>query len=183
MSTTTLLAALALIRYPAVIVGAIAVFGLSSQSALSLIAAHADRFTRPIAADRSFSVPAPVQLADLTPPRVVPTKPRNDGAGSMGTVPAAGAIEVALAVPADTDETTLPARIGDAAVNLRSGPSKSSNTLGVLDAGTPVRLGEERRGWVNVFADGRSGWVYERYLVRDATLSITVSGGVAMLDP
>lgn len=181
MSTTTLLAALALIRYPAVIVGAVAMFGLSSQSALSLIAAHADQFTRPIAADRSFSVPAPVQLADLTPPRVAPAKPRNDGAGSMGTVPAA-AVAVALA-GAESSATTLPARIGNAAVHLRSGPSKSARSLGVLDAGMPVRLGEEQHGWVNVFAEGRSGWVYERYLVRDATVSITVSGGVAMVNP
>jgi uncharacterized protein YraI len=100
----------------------------------------------------------------------------------MGIVPPGGSVAVALAVPADSTPTTLPARIGNAAVNLRSGPSKSAASLGVLDAGTPVRLGEEQHGWVNVLAEGGRGWVYERYLVRDATVSITVSGGVAMVD-
>ena len=66
MSPATLLTALALVRYPAVIVGAVAIFGFSSQSALSLIASHVDEFSQPISANKTFSVPAPVQLADLS---------------------------------------------------------------------------------------------------------------------
>jgi hypothetical protein len=180
MSLTALLTALAFVRYPAVIVGAVAVFGFSSQSALSLLATNAGQFTKPIAVSKSFNLPPPVQLADLTPKRVAPSKPRNDGAGSMG-IESPAAATVALAV--DTMSTSLPARIGPSAVNLRARASKSSSALGVLDAGTPVRLGREDHGWVEVSANGLTGWVYNRYLDRDATVSITVSGGVASVDP
>jgi len=178
MSLTALLTALAFVRYPAVIVGAVAVFGFSSQSALSLLAANAGQFTKPIAVSKSFNLPPPVQLADLAPKRVAPSKPRNDGAGTMGIVSAA-----TVALADDTMSTRLPARIGPSAVNLRARASKSSSALGVLDAGTPVRLGREDHGWVEVSANGLTGWVYNRYLDRDATVSITVSGGVASVDP
>ena len=179
MSPTTLLAALATVRYPAVIVGAVAVFGLSSQSALSLFASHVDRFVKPVAASKTFSLPPPVQLAELTPRRVAPARPKTDGAASMGLMPRA-----TQAVAAVTETAaTLPARIGPSAVNVRARASKSSPALGVLAPGTPVRLGGEERGWVQVSANGLTGWVYDRYLDRDATVSITVSGGVATVDP
>ena len=178
MSPTTLLAALAVVRYPAVILGAVAVFGLSSQSALSLFATHVDQFVKPVSVNKTFSVPPPVQLADLTPRRVAPAKPRNDGAASMGLM-----LRATTAVVTVADPATLPARIGTSAVNLRAKASKSAAALGVLAPGTPVRLGREDRGWVQVSANGLSGWVYDRYLDRDATVSITVSGGVATVDP
>lgn len=180
MSPTALLTSLALIRYPAVIVGAIAIFGLSSQSALSLFASHASQFTKPIAVNKTFNLPPPVQLADLTPMRVAPIKPKNDGAASMGIVPSAVST---AALSSEAAANSLPARIGAAAVNVRASASKSSAALGVLAAGTPVRLGREDHGWVQVSANGLTGWVYDRYLDRDATVSITVSGGVATVDP
>lgn len=179
MSPTSLLAALAIVRYPAVIVGAVAVFGLSSQSALSLFASHVDQFIKPVSVNNTFSVPPPVQLADLTPRRVAPAKPKNDGAASMGPMPRATTSVASVTEPA----ATLPARIGPSAVNLRAKASKSSAALGVLAPGTPVRLGGEEHGWVQVSANGLTGWVYNRYLDRDATVSITVSGGVATVDP
>jgi len=63
----------------------------------------------------------------------------------------------------DPQELT-PARIGDSAVNMRSGPSKSGGTVTILQAGTSVGVGETVNGWVHVYANGADGWVYSTYL-------------------
>jgi SH3-like domain-containing protein len=50
----------------------------------------------------------------------------------------------------------------------------------VLSAGTDVRIGETRSGWVHVWYDGGEGWVYSSYLAsrgKGSTISIVVSGG------
>jgi SH3-like domain-containing protein len=51
------------------------------------------------------------------------------------------------------------------AVNMRSGPSSSAATVGVLQAGEAVQVGANQGGWVLVTLDsGATGWVYSRYL-------------------
>lgn len=55
--------------------------------------------------------------------------------------------------------------IGGSAVNLRSGPSSSSQQLAVLQPGETIKTGQTISGWVQVTrSDGSTGWVYSSYL-------------------
>lgn len=47
-----------------------------------------------------------------------------------------------------------------AAIRLRASPSSRSETIMMVDAGTPLRIAEKRRGWARVVIPGGiSGWV------------------------
>ncbi len=47
-----------------------------------------------------------------------------------------------------------------AAIRLRAGPSRSAETIGTVDPGTPLRIAERRNGWARVVVPGGiSGWV------------------------
>lgn len=47
-----------------------------------------------------------------------------------------------------------------AAIRLRAGPSSRSETIATIEAGTPLRIAEKRRGWARVVIPGGiSGWV------------------------
>ncbi len=49
---------------------------------------------------------------------------------------------------------------GLAAIRLRAGPSRSAETIGTVEAGTPLRIAERRPGWARVVVPGGiSGWV------------------------
>lgn len=50
-------------------------------------------------------------------------------------------------------------------LNVRSAPNKDSPQIMVLELGEEVEAAETQRSWVRVTtADGRSGWVYSKYL-------------------
>ena len=161
---------------------------LSSQLALGLLARGIDEFTSPVGVSADFNVPAPVQLAELHPK---PTPKASETAAtraesSFVTVPRPNSgVAVAVAAPTESSFASIAgpadARIGSSAVNLRSGPSNEAAVLGVLAAGTPVSTGAADKGWVMVSANGATGWVYRSFL--EGTISITVSGGVATVDP
>lgn len=181
LSPTALLPVLAFAKYPLAVTGAVLVFGVSSHSALSLIAANARNWTQPVALSGDFNLPPVQQLADLEPVIVEPVKPINDGAGSMGIVPAQ-TVKVALAPDAGS-MTELPmanlrpGRIGVDAVNVRAGASKDAAKLGVLKAGAPVMIGRNVGGWVEVQFEGGSGWVYSSYLAQGGEVEVTVDYG------
>jgi len=82
-------------------------------------------------------------------------------------VPAGSSLATGAANP---DPSTLAAgRVGNTAVNVRSGPSASSDKLFVLAAGEDVKVAESDHGWAHVYrTDGESGWVYSRYLAGSA---------------
>ena len=66
-------------------------------------------------------------------------------------------------------------RVGQQAVNVRSGPSMNAAVQFVLPAGEAVKLGESSAGWRHVYrASGEDGWVFGRYV--DGTSG---AGGVA----
>lgn len=175
LTPAALLPFLALAKYPLAVTGAVLVFGVSSHSALSLIAANAGSWTRPIALSGDFNLPPVQQLADLTQVTVEPVKPINDGAASMG-VPAQ-TVQVALATDGLASGNLRPGRIGPEAVNVRAAASKSSAKLGVLAAGAPVKIGRTERGWVELEFEGGSGWVYSSYLAPGGTVEVTVDYG------
>ncbi|HEY0917971.1 SH3 domain-containing protein, partial [Devosia sp.] len=51
-------------------------------------------------------------------------------------------------------------------VNVRTGPATDSDRLFALPGGAPVTIAASEQGWVRIVApDGRSGWVYEKFLL------------------
>lgn len=90
----------------------------------------------------------------------------------------------ALVAPVETtppiDPTLRADAIGPAAVNLRTGPSSASATVGVLQPGQALHAGASQDGWVEVtLDDGTTGWVYSRYL---ASVAATAPTQVAEAD-
>jgi hypothetical protein len=176
---------IAILAYPAMILGAVLVFAFSSQIALGLFASNVQRFVSPAPVNREFNLPPPVQIGEIYPkptPKASATA-ANATTGSFTKVPLPdGSSTFSVGAPTDSPITAVTApnsaRIGTSAVNLRSGPSKTAPVLGVLAAGTPVTTSGIDKGWVMVSADGRTGWVYKTYL-EGLSVSITVSGGVA----
>jgi hypothetical protein len=51
-------------------------------------------------------------------------------------------------------------------VNLRSGPSSSSATIGVIDKGTKLKVMDRKRGWLKVTnpKTSENGWIYSGYV-------------------
>jgi SH3-like domain-containing protein len=199
ISAATVLPVLSLLKWPMTITVAVLVFGLSTEGTLSLVSDNAHKLTKPIPARTDINVPPVKQIADLSPLVVVPKSPKNDG-GTLVPSQTRTTTQVALQQPAaltdlGPEEPALsasvpiepgnlsPGRIGGSAVNIRSGPSKSSVKLGVLAAGAEVRMGETEGGWVHVWHDGGEGWVYFTYLAGNATASITVRGGLEPTRP
>lgn len=70
--------------------------------------------------------------------------------------------------PPTAAETAVAAsgvRVGDKALNMRVGPSKSTARVATLQPGQPVTISERNRNWVLVTTvNGESGWVYSTYL-------------------
>lgn len=92
---------------------------------------------------------------------------------SRPKLPAAVTVAVtAPEAPEEADPMDDPAkalRVGNVAVNMRSGPSTSNGVIRTLKPGEPLVYGESQGGWVSVTtAAGESGWVYDRYLTGPA---------------
>jgi SH3-like domain-containing protein len=104
---------------------------------------------------------APVATEQNIDPMTTASISPETAAFPMDEVPDAEAglaVEPALAV-GEADASVV------SAVNMRAGPSTSTQTLMVLKAGEPLRVIETSGGWVNVaLADGTTGWVYSRYV-------------------
>lgn len=180
IGASTIIPVLSLLKWPATLTGAILVFGLSTEGTLSLVSSNAHKMTQPIAVSSDFNMPPVRQIAELNPTILEPTAPANDGGSlipqpkqttSVALLqPAASALAMA---PTSEPISAQPGRIGEAAVNLRSGPSKTSAKLRTLAAGTEVRIGEEERGWVHVWHADGDGWVYSSYLAGVEVASVT----------
>src|SRR5690606_38647001 len=81
--------------------------------------------------------------------------------------------EVAASKPTNAGKGV---RVGRQAVNARSGPSKSSGKVFVVDAGESVKALETREGWVRIAdSGGREGWVYSDFLTGVDTKSLPVA--------
>lgn len=109
----------------------------------------------------SVQAPAKIVTASLDQTPKEPWLP--NGAWEVDTLPAG-------VVPPGTQTQ----RIGSIAVNIRAEPSSNSARLGVLTAGTVVQVAETSDGWVHVYADGQSGWIYSSYIegARPATAAV-----------
>ncbi|MEO7223715.1 MAG: SH3 domain-containing protein [Devosia sp.] len=174
-----ILPALGYAGYPMILVGAIAVFGLSSLLTLDMIRAQVELSAAPAAASPDFNLPPVQQIGSITPPpvEVEPTAPKEPESSIVAVAPPEGTIAVTLTAPgastsASVETGMLSGRIGGQAVNVRSGPSKTATTLGVLNAGSPVSIGEDVGGWIHVSFNGGDGWVYKTYLETSSITSI-----------
>ncbi len=169
MSVAPLLRVLGALKWPLTLVGAILVFGLSTEGTLSLVAANAHKLSKPVAARPGFNAPPVVQIGEI---KLTPVNHAAPSQEATAAVPSQGAASttVALAAPFDTSiEPPVPAaiataRIGAKAVNLRAAGKKGSAKLGVLAAGTPVAVLGANGGWVHVSYEGGEGWVYSTYV-------------------
>ena len=91
--------------------------------------------------------------------------------GTSTTVASTGATAFPMDVT-PSDPTVTPTFDANAkvtsvssAVNLRAGPSSSTQTLLVLRPGDQINVIESSNGWVNVaLADGQVGWVSAKYV-------------------
>jgi SH3-like domain-containing protein len=183
MSPMAALSALSLLKWPLTIAGAALFFGLSTEGTLSLVASNADKLTKPIGAKPSFNLPPVRQIGEIKPLAVAPKARLDDGGSGIPTWMAGTALGTTLPQQFKNDNVptdTTSARVGKSSVNVRAAPLKGSDKLGVLGAGTPVRIGEAKGGWLRVWYDGGTGWVYSSYLegvAASSAVSITVSGG------
>jgi len=55
-------------------------------------------------------------------------------------------------------------------VNLRSGPSSGYEILGAFDRGTSVTVLSEANGWSRVVVNGHEGYMFSRYITRNAAI-------------
>jgi hypothetical protein len=160
--------------YPLAVAGGLLIFGTCSLLTLDMISANIDSVVTPIAASADFNVPPVAQIGSLGPaeaaeePAPAPVPVPETSILTIAPPQQPVAIEVAP-VAAATIATIEPpglgsGQVGDQAVNVRAAPSKDGAKLGVLNAGSAVRLGENTDGWVHVFFSGGDGWVYETYL-------------------
>lgn len=60
-------------------------------------------------------------------------------------------------------------RVGDQWLNMRAGPSTTTDVIRTLEPGAPLIMTGRHRGWVSVVTDsGESGWAYSSYLTGPA---------------
>lgn len=103
----------------------------------------------------------PVSGGDSFVPAPAETLPAKTFAPSVGVAVAQPAV---VAAPITAND-----RIGASAVNLRTGPATSADTVRVLAPGEAVQVGEIQNGWAKVSAaDGSAGWMYSSYLASKA---------------
>ena len=170
-----ILPALGYLGYPMAVAGGVLVFGTCSVLTLDMISRNMGQVVTPIAANADFNVPPVAQIGSIEPAAPVETAeaaPAAEPESSIVAVaPPTQAVAVTLTAPAlgDTFEAVEPpglgsGYIGGLAVNVRAAPSKTGAKIGVLNAGSDVRIGENVGGWVHVFFSGGDGWVYETYL-------------------
>lgn len=170
-----ILPALGYLGYPMAVAGGVLVFGTCSVLTLDMISRNMGDVVTPIAANADFNVPAVEQIGSLQPPapaQVAQAAPVEEPQSSIVAVaPPTQQVAVTLTAPAlgSTFEAVEPpglgsGAIGSQAVNVRAAPNKTGAKIGVLNAGSAVRIGENVGGWVHVFFSGGDGWVYQSYL-------------------
>lgn len=181
MNRSALLPVLGYAGYPLAIAGALLIFGASSLLTLDMITANMIPEAQPVAASPDFNVPPVEQIGSLTPPPAAVAQPEaaappQPESSIVAIAPPEQRVAIALTpeaglvAPDDNSfETVEPpglgsGTIGSQAVNVRAAPSKTGVVLGVLNAGSSVRIGENVGGWVHVYFNGGDGWVYESYL-------------------
>jgi len=174
VNRSALLPVLGYAGYPLAIAGALLIFGASSLLTLDMIAANMGQVTTPIAASADFNVPPVQQIGSLTPPPAPRAQETAVAAPApessiVAVAPPAETVAVALAPPESSIATIEPpglgsSQIGGQAVNVRATPSKTGAKIGVLNAGSAVRIGENIGGWIHVYFSGGDGWVYQSYL-------------------
>lgn len=131
------------------------------------VAPEAEAPLRPSFLAPGARLDAVLPIADGTP-ETAPVPP----VASEPPVRVVATLAVEPAEPVQPTEPAAPqARVGDSAVNVRSGPANGNAKLFVLMPGEPVEVAGSDGGWLQVTtADGRSGWVYSKYIQRpDAT--------------
>jgi hypothetical protein len=171
-----ILPALGYLGYPMAVAGAVLVFGTCSVLTLDMISRNMGQVVAPVALSPDFNVPAVEQIGSIEPPapeQAAQAKGIEEPQSSIVAVaPPTQAVAVTLAAPeadAATFETVEPPGLGSGfigglAVNVRAAPSKTGAKIGVLNAGSAVRIGENVDGWIHVFFSGGDGWVYQTYL-------------------
>jgi hypothetical protein len=191
LNRAALLPILGYAGYPLAIAGGLLIFGTCSLLTLNMITANMVQVASPVAASPDFNVPPVEQIGSLTPPpaaaapqqAATPAEPESSIVAvappqqtfSFDVAPADGTVAPTdtsfdTAAPADTSFDTVEppglgaGLIGGQAVNVRAAPSRTGVVLGVLNAGSSVRTGENVGGWVHVYFEGGDGWVYESYL-------------------
>jgi hypothetical protein len=153
------------LKWPLTVTGAVLVFGLSSEGTLSLVSINASKFSKPIAASPDFNMPPVRQIGELDPVVVVPKSTAQDRGttaidDSETTPPIQPDLVTTSLLSTTRTEMASSGRIGSSAVNIRAATSKSSASLGVLAAGTPIRIGETSGSWVHVQHQDGTGCVY-----------------------
>lgn len=59
-------------------------------------------------------------------------------------------------------------------ITLRTGPTNTNKIVRMLSTGTRVDVLEEADGWAKVQADGKEGWVLQRYLTPDTPKAVLI---------
>ena len=172
---TLILPALGYLGYPMAVGGAVLVFMTCSVLTLDMVSSNMGQVVAPIAASPNFNVPAVEQIGSIEPPGVsvatAQAAPAEPESSIVAVAPPTQTVAVSLSAPApgDTFQAVEPPGLGSGfigglAVNVRAAPSKTGAKIGVLNAGSSVRVGENVGGWVHVFFSGGDGWVYQTYL-------------------
>lgn len=119
----------------------------------------------------SASSPNPDLLRRIDAALAAPTitaQSQGDGEDAASVQPVSLTTGADIATPAVVrapDPALKTDTIGASAVNLRTGPSSSSQQLAVLQPGEAVQIGQTNGGWIEVTrADGSTGWIYASYL-------------------
>ena len=73
-------------------------------------------------------------------------------------------VEAAEPPPASAASTAGRVMLVTSGVNVRDRPSNNSRVIGTVPGGARVAVTAEQQGWFRVEGDGRSGWVYRRFL-------------------
>lgn len=177
MNRVPILPILGYLGYPLAVAGGVLIFATCSLLTLNMITANMVDVVVPIPASPDFNVAPVAQIGTLTLPSAEPTPaaPAEPESSIVAVPPPDHAVAVAVTAPetsTDFEETSISGRIGRLAVNVRGGPSKDAVKIGVLNAGTPVGIGENVGGWIHVSFSGGDGWVYKSYLETGSSLSI-----------
>ena len=177
MIRPAILPILGYLGYPLAVAGGVLIFASCSLLTLNMITANMVDVVVPIPAREDFNVEAVKQIGSLTLPSAepAPATVAEPESSIVAVAPPDHTVAVAVTTPepsTDFEATALSGRIGGLAVNVRSGPSKDAVKIGVLNAGTPVGIGENVGGWVHVSFNGGDGWVYKSYLETGSSLSI-----------
>jgi len=145
------------LAWPLAIGVAVAVFGTSSNAALSLLS-HS--LSASASATIKAGVPAPVIRMPSTP--VVSPEAAHAKVAALLSGRDYAVARASIAPPQGSGSATMAASIG---LVIRSQPKKTSAALGTLAKGASVEVKSKQGGWMLVeTGDGVTGWVFGKYL-------------------